>query len=73
MSTREALTVFWNAGIRHTKLAIGPRPDADAAQAIEEFRELGMVYRAHHAFVWGDRQLIDSDNKPDIFNTCCIL
>jgi len=55
VSTREALTIFWNAGVRHTELAIGPRPDADATQAIEDFRKLGMVYRAHHAFVWSAR------------------
>ncbi|MBD2492680.1 sugar phosphate isomerase/epimerase [Aulosira sp. FACHB-615] len=55
VSTREALTVFWNAGVRHTELAIGPRPDADATQAIEDFKKLGMVYRAHHAFVWSAR------------------
>ncbi|MDZ8264592.1 MAG: hypothetical protein RMY63_40405 [Nostoc sp. ChiQUE01b] len=55
VSTREALTVFCQAGIRHVELAIGPRPDADAAQAIEEYRQQGMVYRAHHAFVWSER------------------
>ncbi|MBD2364863.1 TIM barrel protein [Anabaena minutissima FACHB-250] len=55
VSTREALTIFWNAGIRHTELAIGPKPDADATQAIEDFRQMGMVYRAHHAFVWRER------------------
>lgn len=55
VSTREALTVFWEAGIRHVELAIGPLPDTDAVQAIQDFRQQGMVYRAHHAFVWGDR------------------
>lgn len=53
VSTREALTVFWEAGIRHVELAIGPLPDTDAVQAIQDFRQQGMVYRAHHAFVWG--------------------
>ncbi len=55
VSTREALTVFWSAGIRHVELAIGPRPDTDAMQAIQDFRQEGMVYRAHHAFVFCDR------------------
>jgi hypothetical protein len=55
VSTREALTVFCQAGIRHIELAIGPRPDADAVQAILDFGKLGMVYRAHHAFIWSDR------------------
>jgi sugar phosphate isomerase/epimerase len=55
VSTREALTVFWSAGIRYVELAIGPRPDIDAVQAIQDFRQQGMVYRAHHAFVWSDR------------------
>lgn len=53
--TREALTVFWDAGIRHIELAIGPKPDNDAARAIQDFGQQGMVYRAHHAFVWSDR------------------
>ncbi len=53
--TRKALTVFWEAGIRQVELAIGPQPDTDAVQAIQVFRQQGMVYRAHHAFVWGDR------------------
>ncbi|MEA5628083.1 sugar phosphate isomerase/epimerase family protein [Nostoc sp. UHCC 0251] len=55
VSTREALTIFWNAGIRYIELAIGPRPDTDSAQAVEDFRQQGMVYRAHHAFVWSAR------------------
>jgi sugar phosphate isomerase/epimerase len=55
VSTRKALTVFWSAGIRHVELAIGPRPDVDALQAIQDFRQQGIVYRAHHAFIWGDR------------------
>ena len=52
VTTREALTTFWQAGIRHVELAIGPKPDADASLAIRDFQQLGMVYRAHHAFVW---------------------
>ena len=52
VSTREALTVFWSAGIRHVELAIGPLPDTDAVQAIQDFKQQGMVYRGHHAFVW---------------------
>ena len=52
VSTREALTVLWSAGIRHVELAIGPLPDTDAVQAIQDFRQQGMVYRGHHAFIW---------------------
>lgn len=55
VSTREALTVYWSAGIRHVELAIGSKPDTDAVQAIEDFRQQGMVFRSHHAFVWCDR------------------
>jgi sugar phosphate isomerase/epimerase len=44
--------VFWQAGIRQVELAIGPKPDADAAIAIQEFQQHGIAYRAHHAFVW---------------------
>jgi sugar phosphate isomerase/epimerase len=53
VTTREALTVFWNAGVRHVELAIGPKPDVDASIAIREFGQV-ITYRAHHAFVWGD-------------------
>lgn len=55
VTTREALTVFWEAGIRYVELAIGPIPDTDAEQAIQDFRQQGMIYRAHHAFVWSAR------------------
>lgn len=55
VSTREALTVFYQAGIRHVELAIGPKPDNDTVEAIFYFQQKGMVYRAHHAFVWGNR------------------
>lgn len=54
VTTREALTVFWEALIRHVELAIGPKPEPDAAQAIWDFHQQGICYRAHHAFVWGD-------------------
>jgi sugar phosphate isomerase/epimerase len=53
--TREALTVFWKAGIRHVELAIGAKPDGDAMEAIQDFGQIGMIYRAHHAFLWENR------------------
>lgn len=68
VSTREALTVFWLGGIRYVELAIGPRPDADAVQAIQDFRKQGMVYRAHHAFVWGDRHHSFNLAQPQDWN-----
>lgn len=52
VTTREALAVYWAAGVRHVELAIGPKPDVDAPQAIQDFRQQGMCYRAHHALVW---------------------
>ncbi len=52
VSTRQALNTIAAAGIRHVELAIGVKPDADAAQAIQEFRSQGMIFRAHHALVW---------------------
>ena len=66
--TREALTVFWQAGIRHVELAIGPRPDTDAVQAIEDFQQQGMVYRSHHAFVWGERHQTFNLAQPQDWN-----
>lgn len=58
VTTREALATFWEAGIRHVELAIGPKKEPDASLAIRDFQQQGMVYRAHHAFVWG------SDHTP---------
>ncbi|WP_238360683.1 hypothetical protein [Iningainema tapete] len=68
VSIREALTVFWSAGIRHVELAIGPRPDTDAVQAIQDFKQKGMVYRAHHAFVWGLRHYPFNLAQPQDWN-----
>lgn len=55
ISTRQILAIFEQAGIRSVELAIGPRPDQDTLQAIVDYQERGFRYRAHHAFVWGDR------------------
>jgi sugar phosphate isomerase/epimerase len=52
VSTRQALSTIAAAGICHVELAIGVKPDADAAQAIQAFQSQGMTFRAHHAFVW---------------------
>ena len=55
VSTRQALTVFAEAGVQKVELAIGVKPDADATIAIQGFRQQGMQFRAHHAFVWESR------------------
>jgi sugar phosphate isomerase/epimerase len=52
LSTRQALAYINAAGIKHIELAIGVKPDADAAAAIDEYRASGTIFRAHHAFVW---------------------
>ena len=52
VSTRQALTVFAEAGVQKVELAIGVKPDADASIAIQTSRQQGMQFRAHHAFVW---------------------
>jgi sugar phosphate isomerase/epimerase len=52
ISTRQALAYITAAGIKHVELAIGVKPDADSAAAIEEYRSSGTIFRAHHAFVW---------------------
>jgi sugar phosphate isomerase/epimerase len=52
ITTRQALAYITAAGIQHVELAIGVKPDADAAAAIEEYRSSGTIFRAHHAFVW---------------------
>ncbi|MCU0565663.1 MAG: sugar phosphate isomerase/epimerase [Oculatellaceae cyanobacterium Prado106] len=55
LSTRRILETYQTAGIRFVELAIGPKPDPDTAEAIAAYRQCGFQYRAHHAFVWGDR------------------
>lgn len=52
ISTRQALAYISSAGIKHVELAIGVKPDGDAAAAIAECRASGTIFRAHHAFVW---------------------
>jgi sugar phosphate isomerase/epimerase len=53
MFTRQALANITTAGIDRVELAIGVKPDADAATAIAEYQAAGKIFRAHHAFVWG--------------------
>jgi sugar phosphate isomerase/epimerase len=52
LSTRQALGYITAAGIKHVELAIGVKPDADAAITIDEYRAAGTIFRAHHAFIW---------------------
>jgi sugar phosphate isomerase/epimerase len=56
--TRQALTLFAESGVQKVELAIGVKPDADASIAIQTFRQQGMQFRAHHAFVW------ESQHRP---------
>jgi sugar phosphate isomerase/epimerase len=55
LSTGEALARAWSAGVRHVELAIGPRPDPQAGDRVRAFAREGMSFRAHHAFVYGER------------------
>lgn len=48
----EALATCHAAGINHVELAIGPSQKADCSSAVQQFSQLGMQFRAHHAFVW---------------------
>lgn len=52
ISTRQALANITTAGIEHVELAIGVKPDLDAAIAVAEYQSTGTIFRAHHAFVW---------------------
>lgn len=52
VTTREALEVFWAAGISHVELAIGVKPSPDTVDVLRHYQQQGMQYRAHHAFVW---------------------
>ena len=56
--TRQALDHITAAGIKHVELAIGVKPDADAAAAVADYRAAGTMFRAHHAFVW------ESEHRP---------
>jgi sugar phosphate isomerase/epimerase len=55
VTTRQALETIAAAGIHQVELAIGVRPDTDITAAINEFRQQGMSFRAHHAFLWESR------------------
>jgi sugar phosphate isomerase/epimerase len=52
VTTKKALETIAAAGIRQVELAIGVRPDPNIMATIHEFQQQGMVFRAHHAFVW---------------------
>jgi sugar phosphate isomerase/epimerase len=52
ISTRQALASITAAGIKQVELAIGVKPDLDAARAVAEYQAAGIDFRAHHAFVW---------------------
>jgi sugar phosphate isomerase/epimerase len=58
VTTRQALETIAAAGIHQVELAIGVKPDAEVTPAIRDFQQQGMVFRAHHAFVW------DSSHRP---------
>ena len=52
VTTLQALSVLWAAGIRQVELAIGVKPSPDAVEVLRHYQQQGMQYRAHHAFVW---------------------
>lgn len=52
VTTHEALSVLWAAGVRRVELAIGVKPSPDTVEVLRHYQQLGMRYRAHHAFVW---------------------
>jgi sugar phosphate isomerase/epimerase len=55
MSTGEALARAWSSGVRHVELAIGPRPDPYVGDRVKAFAREGVIFRAHHAFVYGEQ------------------
>lgn len=52
VTTQDALSVLWAAGVRQVELAIGVKPSPDTVEVLRHYQQLGMQYRAHHAFVW---------------------
>ena len=52
VTTLQALSVLWAAGIRQVELAIGVKPSPDTVEVLRHYQQQGMQYRAHHAFVW---------------------
>lgn len=55
LNTGEALSKAWASGVHHIELAIGPRPDPSAGDRVRSFAHEGMIFRAHHAFVYGEQ------------------
>lgn len=66
VTTRTALDVLWQAGIRRVELAIGVKPTPDTVAVLQHYRQLGMQYRAHHAIVWQEHR---SFNLADEFDS----
>lgn len=67
VTTREALEVFWAAGIYHVELAIGVKPSPDTVDVLRHYQQQGMQYRAHHAFVWKGQRTF---NLAQSFDAC---
>lgn len=56
VTTLQALSVLWAAGIRQVELAIGVKPSPDTVEVLRHYQQQGMQYRAHHAFVWQEQR-----------------
>jgi len=67
VTTGEALATLWAADVRHVELAIGPRASPDTLDALQQYRQWGMHYRAHHGFVWEGQR---SFNLAHSFDAC---
>lgn len=67
VTTGEALATLWAAGVRQVELAIGPKPSPDTLEVLWQYRQQGMHYRAHHAFVWDGQR---SFNLAHNFDAC---
>jgi sugar phosphate isomerase/epimerase len=52
VTTRTALETIAAAGIDRVELAIGVQPEVGISKTIREFQQRGMIFRAHHAFLW---------------------
>ncbi len=67
VTTKDALSVFWEAGMRQVELAIGVKPSPNTTAILRHYQDQGMKYRAHHAIVWEEHRpfnLAQSLNVP---------
>lgn len=72
VTTQDALSVLWDAGICQVELAIGVKPSPDTVEVLRQYQQQGMQYRAHHAVVWQEARSFNLADRFDPYYFECL-